>query len=67
MIPEKGLPVFVFTIKMQEIHCLINKISGKIVDGEDDRLMSYEFRFALSLHDSPDLEEIGHCWEIIEL
>lgn len=67
MIPENRLPVFVFYIKMQEIHCLTHKITGKIVDGEDDRLMSYEFKFALCLHDSPDLENVGHCWEIIEL
>jgi hypothetical protein len=44
MIPDKSLPVFVFNIKIQEIHCLVHKITGKIVDGEDDRLMSYDFR-----------------------
>jgi hypothetical protein len=32
---------------MQEIHCNLDKITGKIVDGEEDRLMSYEYRFAL--------------------
>lgn len=37
------------------------------MDGDVDRLMSMDFRFALTLHDSPDLEIIGHKWEIIEL
>ena len=52
---------------MQEIHCMISKKTGEIVDGEDDRLMSYEYRFALQLHDSPDIEEIGHEWQIVEV
>ena len=29
--------------------------------------MSYEYRFALTLHDDPDIENVGHNWEIIEL
>lgn len=52
---------------MQEIHCNLDKITGKIVDGEEDRLMSYEYRFALTLHDNPDILSIGHEWEIVEL
>jgi hypothetical protein len=67
IIPEKKLPVFIFNIKMQEIHCMVHKITKKIMDGDVDRLMSMDFRFALTLHDSPDLEIIGHKWEIIEL
>ncbi len=61
------MPIFIFHINMQEIHCFISKKDGSIVDGDEDRLMSYEYRFALQLHENPDLEEIGHEWEIVEL
>lgn len=67
LIPEKRLPVFVFLIKTQEIHCNISKIDKTIVDGDDERLMNYEYSFAITPHQSPDLENVGHGWEIIEL
>lgn len=67
MIPEKKLPVFIFSIKTQEIYCYISKIDKKIVDGDDNRLMQNEYSFALTPHLTPDLENVGHSWEIIEI
>ena len=67
MIPEKRLPVFLFTIKTQEIHCNISKIDKRIVDGDDERLMNVEYSFAITPHQNPDLENVGHAWELIEI
>ncbi len=39
----------------------------KIVDGSDDRVLSYSFTFALRLHDNPDIESTGHKWEVVEI
>ena len=56
-----------FTIQTQEIYCNISTVDKRIVDGDDERLMRYEFSFALTLHSSPDVEAVGHSWEIIEI
>ena len=61
------MPVFIFSIKTQEIHCNISKIDRRIVDGDDERLMHYEYSFALTPHTNPDLENVGHGWELIEI
>ena len=37
------------------------------MDGSDDRIMSNEHQFALKMHSSPDLENIGHIWEVVEV
>lgn len=37
------------------------------MDGGDDRIMSYDYLFALRLHTEPDLESVGHKWELVEL
>ena len=67
-VPDKKLPTFTFTIKTQEIHCLLSKMNQKkIVDGADDRIMYCQYNFALTLHSNPDIENIGHKWELIEL
>jgi import inner membrane translocase subunit TIM44 len=67
LIPEKKLPVFIFIIKTQEIYCNISKVDKRIVDGDDERLMNWEYQFAITPHSNPDLENVGHAWEIIEL
>ncbi|CAD8122867.1 unnamed protein product [Paramecium sonneborni] len=62
------LPVFVFTIKTQEIFCYVSKTDRtKIVDGDDERIMSMDYQFALTPHSNPSSEEFGHIWEMIEL
>ena len=67
-VPDKKLPTFTFTIKTQEIHCLLSKTDPKkIVDGADDRIMYCQYNFALTPHSNPDIEHIGHKWELIEL
>ncbi|KRX00901.1 hypothetical protein PPERSA_09507 [Pseudocohnilembus persalinus] len=65
--PDSILPVFQFNIKMQEIYCNVDDITGKIVDGSDDRVMAYDFIFGVRLHTDPDLETVGHKWELIEV
>ena len=68
VIPDQNQPIFVFNIKAQYIYCFVHKIDPKkIVDGADDRLMSVEFQFGLRFHSTPDIETIGHKWEIIEV
>jgi hypothetical protein len=66
-IPEKKLPCFTFTISTQEIHCNVNNKSKKIVDGAEDRIMQSQYNFVLTYHESPDVETVGHMWELIEL
>ncbi|CAD8072647.1 unnamed protein product [Paramecium primaurelia] len=62
------LPVFVFTIKTQEIFCYVSKTDrSKIVDGDDERIMSMDYQFALTPHSNPSSDEFGHIWEMIEL
>ena len=56
-IPESRLPVFVFSIKVQEIFCNISVIDKRIVDGADDRLMQNEYLFSLTPHHTPDVLE----------
>jgi hypothetical protein len=41
---------------------MINKIDGKIIDGDDERLMSYEFQFAITPNFEIDVEKVGHNW-----
>jgi len=66
-IPDKKLPTFTFTIQTQEIHCNLSKKDNKVVDGAEDRIMTCQYNFALTLHSDPDLATIGHKWELIEL
>ncbi|CAD8123696.1 unnamed protein product [Paramecium sonneborni] len=62
------LPVFIFTIKTQEIFCYVSKTDkSKIVDGDDERIMSMDYQFALTPHSNPASDEFGHIWEMIEL
>eukprot|EP00331_Platyophrya_macrostoma_P034874 CAMPEP_0176443002 /NCGR_PEP_ID=MMETSP0127-20121128/22154_1 /TAXON_ID=938130 /ORGANISM="Platyophrya macrostoma, Strain WH" /LENGTH=438 /DNA_ID=CAMNT_0017828129 /DNA_START=53 /DNA_END=1369 /DNA_ORIENTATION=+ len=66
-VPENKYPVFTFTIRTQEIYCNISKKDQKIVDGAEDRLMYCQYNIVLTPHQNPDLEEIGHGWELVEL
>ena len=59
--------MFTFTIKTQEIHCNVSKKENKIVDGAEDRIMHCQYNFVLTPHQTPDLEEIGHGWEMVEV
>ena len=60
--------MFEFDIKAQEIYCMVSIADKKkIIDGSDDRVMSMLYSFALSPHESPDLETFGHRWEVVSL
>jgi len=37
------------------------------VDGAEDRIMQNQYNFVLTLHEDPDLEVVGHRWQVIEL
>jgi import inner membrane translocase subunit TIM44 len=39
----------------------------KIIDGDEERVMSMDYMFALTPHLSPSLESVGHSWEMIEI
>lgn len=59
---ENGMPVFTFTVKCQEVYCLVHKIDGSLVDGDEDRIMSYEYLFAITPNFEMDVELVGHSW-----
>ena len=49
---------------------IFNKLQNdrnKILDGDDERIMSMDYMFALTPHMSPALEDEGHSWEMIEI
>lgn len=46
---------------------MVDMITGKIVDGDDERIMRTDYMFGIRLHHEPDLETIGHKWEIVEM
>jgi len=64
---ERNHPSFSFTIRVQEIHCNINKKTNKVVDGREDKVIQQRFNFVLSMHENPDLEISGHPWELVEI
>ena len=37
------------------------------MDGSDDRIMGNEYTFAIRYHLDPDIEALGHRWEMAEL
>jgi len=49
------------------LYCNICKTTGKIVDGSDDNIMGYDFIYSLKIHTEPDIETVGHKWELVEL
>jgi hypothetical protein len=64
-------PVFLFSVKVQEIDCLESikeEDIGKdiIVQGSDKQIVSNTYIVTLTLHDEPDLEAVGHTWKITE-
>jgi hypothetical protein len=61
------MPVFTFTVAMQEIYCMVSKLDGSIIDGDEERIMNYEFMFAITPDFEMDVERVGHNWMIIEL
>jgi len=67
MLPNNNIPVFIFTIKVQEIFCNISVTKKTVVDGGDDRVMSSDYLFAVRLHQEPDFELVGHKWEIVDI
>lgn len=64
---EGNMPSFTFTVQIQEIHCNVSKKTGKIVDGEDDRLVQNKYNIVLSPAENPDLATVGHRWVITEI
>lgn len=62
---DKSPPTFVFRIEVQEIYCF-EDLNGKIVDGDEERLMRSTFEYGVRAS-GDKLEEHGHNWEIIEI
>lgn len=56
-------------IKMQEIDCLIStkeedKGNEVVVQGGKDKLSGKTYILAVRLHDEPNIESVGHEWEV---
>lgn len=57
---DKSPPTFVFRIEVQEIYCF-EDITGKIVDGDKERLMRSTFEYGIkSAEDKMEIH--GHNW-----
>lgn len=51
-------------MSFMEIYCMVDA-EGKVVDGEDDRIMSSTFQFLLK-YSGEYIAELGHPWQITE-
>jgi hypothetical protein len=47
-----------------EVYCMID-MEGKIVDGDEERIMSSTFQFLLK-YSGEHIGELGHPWQVIE-
>lgn len=68
---KNGFPYFQFLVNMQELDCLVStkeEDEGKevIVSGDKGKITNNSYVLTLALHQQPDLEVVGHEWEIIE-
>jgi hypothetical protein len=57
-------------VRMQEIDCLISTKEedlGKevIVQGSKDKVISRSYILTVKLHDEPNIELVGHEWELM--
>jgi hypothetical protein len=65
-----SFPIFFFHVKLQEIDCLIStkeedRGNSVVVQGSKDRVTSKTYILAVRLHDEPNIEIVGHEWEVI--
>lgn len=64
-VSDKNSPEFTYTIAIQYVDCKVDK-TGKVKEGSDDSILETTYRIALSKNDEPDIEKVGHYWEIIQ-
>lgn len=62
LVSENSLPAFLFNISVMEIYCMVDG-EGKIVDGDDERVMESTFQFVLK-YSGEYISELGHPWAI---
>ena len=66
MLTESKTPLFVCTIKIYEIECLVDKNDPeKVVEGNLGWPTYRDFGFFIIPHPKPDVESVGHEWVII--
>ena len=66
-------PVFLFAVQLQEIECNVSTKeedleSGVevVISGDTKNIVSNTYYVTLTLHDNPDLENVGHIWKITD-
>lgn len=66
MLTENKTPLFVCTIKLYEIECLVDKNDpDKVVEGNLGWPTYRDFGIFVIPHPKPDIESVGHEWVII--
>lgn len=64
---EKGVPQFIYSIRIEEINCFLCKNNPEeIKEGDDDSILGSHFRLTVEPHESPDLQLMGHYWKFVE-
>ena len=64
---EKDMPIFVFSISVQELFCNVSKKDRKVVEGNPGYIKSSQFLVSIQRHPNPDLATTGHYWRIKEI
>ena len=52
-------------MSLMEVYCYVDG-EGKIIDGDDDRIMSSTYQFLLK-YSGENIGELGHPWQIAEM
>lgn len=66
-----SFPYFQFLVRMQEVNCLVSTKEEDqeemvIVSGDKSKIMETSYLLVLTLNREPNLEEVGHEWEIVQ-
>ena len=64
---ESGEPRFIFIITTQEVDCIVSKKDGVPTSGNSSTIKRVTYYAALGKKDHPNLEKVGHYWELKEI
>jgi hypothetical protein len=56
------MPIFYFYAEIYEIHCILSKKKGKVVEGSEDCIQFKKYHFNLIYNPEADVDTIGHNW-----
>ena len=64
---EKDLPLFIFSISVQELFCNVSKKDKKVLEGNPGYIKGVQYLVSIQRHPTPDLATTGHYWKIKEI